>query len=124
MATPNPRYLPPPPERWSLAGSRAASRASAPTKPVTPPAAPVGLPWRAIAALALIYAATLTGIHSLWAAVLFWWLIGDIRRRSTWLMETVNRDANPRTYWLLLVSWACFCVLLVLGDLGFLETLR
>ncbi len=48
--------------------------------------------------------------------VLIAWVIGDLRARETWFLETVPRATHPVTYWALLLSWTAFSILLLAFD--------
>ena len=122
-------YQLPPEERWqpgksqsdTLSGATRRSPVTRQTRSGSPTAA-VPIPWKALTALTLVVVAGLLGIQSLWAAVLIWWVVGDIRRGTTWFMESVDRSAQPGTYWLLLTCWLVFSGVLIMTDFQLMGT--
>ena len=69
--------------------------------------------WRALAGLTMGYLAVFLKLNWLWGVLVLLWVVPDIRRGSTHLLENVDRGDNPVLFWLICLTWLLGGLLLI-----------
>jgi predicted enzyme related to lactoylglutathione lyase len=75
------------------------------------------LKWRAIAGLLLVVAAVLLEANWIWGALFLLWVIPDIKYGVTHFMERIDRRQNSVTFWLVIATWVCLSIYLLVEPL-------
>ena len=73
--------------------------------------------WRAIAGLLLLAVAVLLEANWLWGTFFLLWVIPDIKYGVTHFMERIDRRESPLVYWLIIITWVCLSVHLLVEPL-------
>ena len=61
--------------------------------------------WRTITALILMYVAILMNWEWAWGILFLFWVIPDLFTGITYFIEPISRKENPKTYWVIIISW-------------------
>ncbi|WP_170371180.1 hypothetical protein [Ruegeria arenilitoris] len=70
------------------------------------------------AALPVLLVATWLGLQWPWGLVFLWWAVPSIRSGQAFLIDTVNREADPLLFWTVTVLWVVFGGLMVTADIA------
>ena len=73
--------------------------------------------WRAIAGLILVVVAVLLEANWIWGALFLLWVIPDIKYGVTHFMERIDRRKNSVTFWLVVATWVCLSIYLLVEPL-------
>jgi ABC-type multidrug transport system fused ATPase/permease subunit len=59
-------------------------------------------------ALVLILIAIFTGEYRIFGFLFLYWVINDLIKQETYLLEPIQRDKNPLLYWIIVLMWLYF----------------
>ena len=71
--------------------------------------------WRALLGLVFVAIATLFELNWVWGAFFLFWVMPDLKARSTHFLEYVAKDENPVIYWLIMGTWIFLSLYLLLS---------
>ncbi|MEM6984895.1 MAG: VOC family protein [Pseudomonadota bacterium] len=70
--------------------------------------------WRAMVGLGVVVAAVLLDISWFWGVLFLLWVVPDLKSGVTHFLERVDRRTNPTLYWLIMATWLCLSLFVLL----------
>ncbi len=72
--------------------------------------------WLTLVALPILMISTYFGYYSVWGALFIFWGLSSTLSGEVFLLEPINRGANPVLFWIISVMWIGFGALYILAD--------
>lgn len=74
--------------------------------------------WKSLVALAVVWIAIFMNWNWIWGFVFLIWVIPEIKHRTAYFVEPVDRSSNPFSYWLIIFSWILMALYMIITGLS------
>ncbi|MEM7156135.1 MAG: hypothetical protein AAF799_24995 [Myxococcota bacterium] len=80
------------------------------------PAPPRRGKWPTVVVLALLVAATVFNLYSVWGLLFIFWAVDGIRAGETYIVQNLSRTEDAVLFWVCCVTWIGMGLWLVVAD--------